>query len=206
MTQVNLLPSDVRQRLKTRQLTVLVGMVGAIVVAALLGFFVLQSHKLASANSDLAAAKATNNAAAGADQQPERYKVLDDQVTAQKTTVQTAKSGTVEFSGVLHDLSMVIPSTVYVTGMTGNLSLGDGASTQPNSGNVIGTIQFQGSASDHLAVATWLTRLAQVTRLGQLVDHRVREAVEHEVRKHETDFVDFTGTVDIGAKAEKGGK
>ena len=62
MTQVNLLPSDVRQRLKTRQLTILVGMVGAIVVAALLFFFVLQSGKLASANNDLAAAKATNNA------------------------------------------------------------------------------------------------------------------------------------------------
>lgn len=205
MTQVNLLPSDVRQRLKTRQLTVLVGMVGAIVVAALLFFFVLQSGKLASANNDLAAAKATNSQLQGQIDSLQRYKVLDDQVTAQQTTVQTAKSGTVEFSGVLHDISMVIPSTVYVTGMTGTLSLGDGAATQPNSGNVIGNIQFQGSASDHLAVATWLTRLAQVNGWNN-------SWITASVKRSSTgsgsssQFVDFTGTVDIGVKAEKGGK
>ena len=61
MTQVNLLPSDVRQRLRTRQLTVLVGLVAAIVVAALLGLFVLENGKLSSANNDLVAAKAKNN-------------------------------------------------------------------------------------------------------------------------------------------------
>ena len=42
--------------------------------------------------------------------------------------MQTAKAGTVEFSGVMHDLSMVIPSTVYLSSVTANLQLGDGAS------------------------------------------------------------------------------
>jgi Tfp pilus assembly protein PilN len=206
MTQVNLLPSDVRQKLKTRQLTILVGMVGAIVVALLLGYFVLQNNKLASANNDLAAAKAQNNALQSQITSLNRYKVLNDQVTSQKTTVSTAKAGSVEFSGVLHDLSMVIPSNVYVTGVTGTLTLGDGAATQPNSGNVIGNIQFQGSATDHLAVALWLTRLAQVSGWDNSWITASVKRSSNGSTDTKNPFVDFTGTVDIGVKAEKGGK
>ena len=129
MTQVNLLPTDVRQRLKTRQLTVLVGMVSAIVVAGLLAFFVLQSHKLASANSDLAAAKSQNEQLQAKVNSLRRFQELaDDQGRRRRRPCRRAKAGTVEFSGVLHDLSMVIPSTVYLNSVTANLQLGDGAS------------------------------------------------------------------------------
>jgi len=205
MTQVNLLPSDVRQRLRTRQLTVLVGMVGAIVVALLLGFWVVQSNKLASANNDLAAAKATNNSLQGEINSLKRYQVLNDQMTSQKTTVSTAKAGTVEFSGIMHDLSMVIPSDVYLTGVTGTLTLGDGAATTPNTGNVVGNIQFQGTAKDHLSVALWLTRLAQVTGW----DNSWITASTKRSGNGSSDtnqWVDFNGTVDLGTKTEKGGK
>jgi Tfp pilus assembly protein PilN len=205
MTQVNLLPTDVRQRLKTRQLTVLVGMVSAIVVAGLLVFFVLQSHKLASANSDLAAAQSQNQELQAKVNDLMRFQQLNDEKTAQETTVQTAKAGTVAFSGVMHDLSMVIPSTVYLNSVTANLSLGDGASTQPNTGGVIGNIQFQGSASDHLAVATWLTRLAEVSGWdNSWITASTKRGTNADGTK--TDWVDFTGSVDLGSKVASGGK
>src|SRR5438094_7166897 len=98
MTQVNLLPSDVRQRLKTRQLTVLVGLVAAIVVAALLGLYVLENGKLSSANNDLAAAKQTNGALQAKVTGLQRFAVLDNQRTALRTTVGTAQAGNVKFS------------------------------------------------------------------------------------------------------------
>jgi Tfp pilus assembly protein PilN len=205
MTQVNLLPTDVRQRLKTRQLTVMVGMVSAIVVAGLLAFFVLQSHKLASANSDLAAAQSQNQQLQAKVNGLMRFQVLANAKDAQQTTVQTAKAGTVEFSGVMHDLSMVIPSTVYLNSVTANLQLGDGASIQPNTGGVIGNIQFQGSASDHLAVATWLTRLAQVTGWdNSWITASTKRGTNADGTK--TDWVDFTGSVDLGARVAAGGK
>jgi Tfp pilus assembly protein PilN len=205
MTQVNLLPSDVRQRLRTRQLTVLVGMVGAIVVALLLGYWVLQSNKLASANNDLAAAKATNNSLQSQINSLKRYQVLNDEMTAQKTTVSTAKAGTVEFSGIMHDLSMVIPSDVYLTGITGTLTLGDGAATTPNTGNVVGNIQFQGTAKDHLSVALWLTRLAQVTGWdNSWITASTKRSGNGSSATNQ--WVDFNGTVDLGTKTMKGGK
>jgi Tfp pilus assembly protein PilN len=205
MTQVNLLPTDVRQRLKTRQLTVLVGMVSAIVVAGLLAFFVLQSHKVASANSELASAQSQNQQLQAKINSLSRFQQLADARDAQRTTVQTAKSGTVEFSGVMHDLSMVVPSTVYVNSMTANLSLGDGASLQPNTGGVIGSIQFQGSASDHLAVALWLTRLAQVSGWdNSWITASTKRGANADGTN--TDWVDFSGSVDLGGKVAAGGK
>ena len=62
MTQVNLLPSDVKQKARTRQVTVLVGVAVGIILAALIGLFVLESGKLASANNDLTQANAQNAA------------------------------------------------------------------------------------------------------------------------------------------------
>lgn len=205
MTQVNLLPTDVRQRLKTRQLTVLVGMVSAIVVAGLLAFFVLQSHKLAGANSDLAAAQSQNQQLQAKVNGLMRFQQLDDAKDAQQTTVKTAKAGTVEFSGVMHDLSMVVPSTVYLNSVTSNLSLGDGASIQAGTGGVIGTIQFQGSASDHLAVALWLTRLAQVSGWdNSWITASTKRGTTAGGTK--TGWVDFSGSVDLGGKVAAGGK
>jgi Tfp pilus assembly protein PilN len=205
MTQVNLLPSDVRQRLKTRQLTLLVGLVAAIVVAALLGLFVLENGKLSSANNDLVAAKAKNNSLQATVTSLQRFKVLDDQRIAQKKTVATAKSGSVPFSGVMHDLSMVIPSTVYLNSVTATLSLGDGASTQASASGVIGSIQFQGSASDHLAVALWLTRLAQVTGWNNAWITASTKQTSPGTGSTSA-FVDFTGSVDLGSRSESGGK
>jgi Tfp pilus assembly protein PilN len=205
MTQVNLLPTDVRQRLKTRQLTVLVGMVSAIVVAVLLAFFVLQSHKLASANSDLTAAQSQNQQLQAKVNSLQRFQQLADSRDAQRTTVRTAKAGTVEFSGVMHDLSMVVPSTVYLSSVTANLQVGDGVATTANTGGVIGTIQFQGSASDHLAVALWLTRLAQVSGWdNSWITASTKRAAN--ANGTQSDWVDFTGSVDLGGKTEAGGK
>lgn len=203
MTQVNLLPSDVRQRLKTRQLTVLVGLVAAIVVAALLGMFVLENGKLSSVNNDLTAAKAKNNSLQSTVASLQRFKVLDDQRLAQKQIVATAKNGVVRFSGVMHDLSMVIPSTVYLNSVTATLSLGDGASTAPNTGGVVGNIQFQGSAQDNLSVALWLTRLAQVTGWD---NSWITGVTKQSSTSGSSQFVDFTGSVDLGGKAQSGGK
>ena len=205
MTQVNLLPSDVRQRLRTRQLTVLVGMVAAIVVAGLLAFYVLQSNKLSSANNDLTAAKSHNAALQAQVNSLSRFQQLADQRDAQKTTVSTAKSGTVRFSGVMHDLSMAIPSTVYLNSVTANLQLGDGASIAETTSGIVGSIQFQGSASDHLSVALWLTRLAQVTGWdNSWITGSTKRAATGDGTS--TDWVDFGGSVDLGGKTEVGGK
>ena len=71
MSQVNLLPPEIRERQKVRQRTVLVGIIGAGIVLLVLAFYFLQSFNLAKANEDLEAQQQQNAqlASAGAELQ-----------------------------------------------------------------------------------------------------------------------------------------
>jgi Tfp pilus assembly protein PilN len=204
MTQVNLLPSDVKQRARTRQVTVLVGVVVGVIVAGLIGLFMLESGKLASAQSDLAAANAQNAALTQKVSSLQRFQTLADEQQAKKQTVNELKSGTVSFSGVLVDLSRAIPSSAYLTSVTGTLqatvasrgSVSGSGSTTPN---IVGNIQWQGNATDHDAVALWLDRLVQVTGWNN-------SWITGSTEQGGTKWVQFTGSVDLGQKVTSGGK
>jgi len=201
MTQVNLLPSDVKQRARTRQITVLVGVVVGVIVAALIGLFVLESGKLASAQNDLAAANAQNAALEQQVTSLSRFQTLADEQQAKKETVNELKSGTVSFSGILVDLSRAIPSTSYLTSVTGTLqatvaSRGTGQST---TNNIVGNVQWAGNAQDQDAVALWLDRLTQVTGWN---NSWITGSTETGTQK----WVSFTGSVDLGQKVTSGGK
>ena len=199
MTQVNLLPSDVKQRARTRQITVLVGVVVGVIIAALIGLFVLQSGKLASAQSDLTAANAQNAQLEAKVSSLQRFQTLADEQQAKKQTVNQLKSGTISFSAMLVDLSRAIPSSAYLTSVTGTLSatVANRSSAPPTNG-IVGNINWQGDATDHDAVALWLTRLVEVTGWNNSWISGSTEQGDG--------FVQFTGSVDLGQKVTSGGK
>ena len=60
MSQVNLLPPELRARQQTRRLTTLIVGIGAAIVVLLIGFWFLQSQKLSGVNDDIAAQNQTN--------------------------------------------------------------------------------------------------------------------------------------------------
>lgn len=201
MTQVNLLPSDVKQRARTRQVTVLVGVAVGIIVAGLIGLFVLESGKLSSAQNDLSAANAQNAALQQKVNSLQRFQTLADEQQAKKQTLNQLKSGTVSFSGVLVDLSRAIPSSAYLTSLTGTLTatVASKTSTGATPANIVGNVQWQGQATDHDAVALWLTRLVQITGWN---NSWISGSTEQGTGK----WVQFTGTVDLGPKVTTGGK
>jgi len=200
MTQVNLLPSDVKQRARTRQITVLVGVVVGVIIAALIGLFVLQSGKLASAQSDLTAANAQNAQLEAKVSSLQRFQTLADEQQAKKQTVNQLKSGTISFSAMLVDLSRAIPSSAYLTSVTGTLSatVANRASQPTPTNGIVGNINWQGDATDHDAVALWLTRLVEVTGWNNSWISGSTEQGDG--------FVQFTGSVDLGQKVTSGGK
>jgi len=199
MTQVNLLPSDVKQRARTRQITVLVGVVVGVIIAALIGLFVLESGKLASTQNDLAAVNAQNAQLESKVNSLQRFQTLADEQQAKKQTVNQLKSGTISFSAMLVDLSRAIPSSAYLTSVTGTLSATvANRSAQPPTNNIVGNINWQGRATDHDAVALWLTRLVQVTGWNNSWISGSTEQGDG--------FVQFTGSVDLGQKVTSGGK
>ena len=199
MTQVNLLPSDVKQKARTRQVTVLVGVFVGIIVAGLIGLFLLESQKLASAQNDLTAANAQNAALQAKVTSLSRFQTLADEQQAKKQTVNQLKSGTVAYSAILVDLSRAIPSSAYLTSVTGTLTatVASRAGTSPVNG-IVGNINWQGQATDHDAVALWLTRLVQITGWN---NSWISGSTEQG-----NGFVQFTGSVDLGQKVTSGGK
>src|SRR5207302_2006088 len=95
------------------------------------------------------------------------------------TLLAQALANTVSWSGVLHDLSLVIPDQAWITSFTGSISApsavtAPGVVPAPTTGPaLIGSIQFQGQALDTETLALWLTRLQQARQDAKAVQKQL---------------------------------
>ncbi len=164
MTQVNLLPVEVQQRRKTRRQTTMV----TSAVAGILGFLVLililQSARLAAANRELEEQRAANGRLQTEINGLTRFEQLKQSVTEKESLLANVLRGEILWSGVLRDISLVIPRDMWLTSLSGQMqaSSTSATATTPGAEGLVGTIQFQGQAFAHTTVADWLTRLEQV--------------------------------------------
>ena len=232
MTQVNLLPADLRERQKVRRLTAMV-ITGVTAAVALLFFvFVLQASRLSEAKTDLATQEGVNADLQAQINELQEFADLRVEVEAREGLSATALSAHVLWSGVLRDVSMVIPGEMWLTSMTGSVadttglapiptvpttptptaSASPGETTTPPAVTtpgtlvpgpvtIVGSIQFQGYATDHPTVARWLTRLEKV-------DGWVNSWLTNST---EADFngeakVQWTGSVDLTLEATVQGR
>ena len=216
MTQVNLLPSDVRQRQRTKRLTLLViGGAGA-ALGLLFLVFVLQTARLSNAQRELTVQQSQNNALQSKIAGLERFQQLKQSVADGEALVGEVTQGQVMWSGVLKDVSSVIPGQMWLTGMTGTLSgspvgaqspapgaapAGATATTILPGSGVVGNIQFTGVAFDHTTVALWLTRLEEVKGW---VNPWINSSTKGSASGGPT-LVNFTGSVDLTAGATVSG-
>jgi Tfp pilus assembly protein PilN len=173
MTQVNLLPTEVREGQRSRRaLAAVILGVGA-VVFLLLFIYTLQAARLANANHKLAAQQAFNQGLQTQINSLQQFAQLKAEVALRQTLTQQALQNEVRWSGVLRDVSMVIPNQMWLTGLSGTIT-----EVSPSSGGAapatgtapavagpqtqVGTIQFSGMASDNPTLALWLSRLVRV--------------------------------------------
>jgi len=222
MTTVNLLPPEIQERTKVRRLTAAMVMAGASVVVLLGLVFVLQSTRLSQVQEDLDAQNATNAALQSDIDDLAQYQTLQDQVAAREVLATEALQDQVLWSGVLHDVSAVIPQHAWLTSLTGSVSAAaavpppaapaapaDGAAPAEGSTEetpveavapapvdpattLIGAIQFQGTTFTQPTVAVWLTRLELV---DGWVNAWVTDSSQQQIENQ--DAVVFTGSVDL---------
>ena len=163
MSQVNLLPPELRARQKVKQLTTLIIGAGAAVIVLLVAFWFLQGQKLAGVNDDIAAQNVTNTALQTQIDQLQEFQQLQEQAAAQQALLTTAFAGEVSFSQMLMDLSRTIPSDAYLDSFNAAL-------TAPVAGEVpatptttfVGSFTASGGADGFESLASWLTRLESV--------------------------------------------
>jgi Tfp pilus assembly protein PilN len=163
VSQVNLLPPELRARQKTRQLTTLIVGAGVALVVLLLGFWFLQGQKVAGVNDDVAAQNLANSGLQTQIDQLQQFQQLQEQAATQQALLSKAFSGEVSFSQMLMDLSRTIPDDAYLDQFSATITpqVAGAIPTTPATG-FVGSFTAGGAAAGFQSLASWLTRLESV--------------------------------------------
>jgi Tfp pilus assembly protein PilN len=163
---VNLLPPEIHEAAKFRRLQLALGACGvaAVAVVGFLGYSA--HHSVAAAKEALAQSQARQHSLqarlAGLQSVRDTY----TQVAAKEAMLSQAMGNEIRWSYYLSDLSLRIPSNVWLTQITANESTTGAPTTAAAAATSvmpagIGTVQFSGIAFSHDDVATWLDALAK---------------------------------------------
>ena len=161
MSQVNLLPPDILAAQRQRRLAGVVALAGIGVIGLILVFYVLQLGSLGGVQDDIEAAEQNN---AGLQRDIENLQEFEDlraQAQAQQALLDDVYANEISFSGLLMDISRVIPSDAALSSLTAAAQ-----EPTPSSGGstlLTGRIDVAGIALDYDSIASWLMRLERVT-------------------------------------------
>lgn len=168
MSQINLLPPELREQQAIRRNTSFVITIGVAVLALIGLVYLLQLQRLSQAQSDLADQRDRN---AGLENQIDALSQFADQqaeLAAKQELLAVILVNEVSWSNALRDVSMVIPDASYLTNLTGQITATTAgkAANEPTGGSpetkLIGNMSFAGVANQTGTIATWITRLEEV--------------------------------------------
>ena len=168
MTQVNLLPPELRERQAIRRTTSLVVAAGLAVLALIGVLYFFQVQRLSQTRSDLEAQQSRNAQLESQIAPLQPFADRQAELAQKEALVDEIYVNEVSWSSALLDVSRVIPDASYLTNLTGQITptiVGEVA-TEPTGGTpettLIGNMTFAGVANQTKTIATWLTRLEEV--------------------------------------------
>lgn len=166
MSQVNLLPPDIQQGQRYRRVTGLVVLAGLAILGLLILFYLLQVGRLASVNDDIAAQEANNATLNSEIASLSKYEDLQAEAQQQQQLLNDAYAGEVSYSGLMMDMSRVVPSDAFLSALSVTTP---GATTTPattptttTTAGFIGSMTASGEAIGFDSLSQWLTNLAGV--------------------------------------------
>ena len=168
MSQVNLLPSELRERQAIRRTTSLVVAAGLAALALIGIFYFFQVQRLSQVQSDLEAQQSRNAQLESEIVSLQEFAALQAELASKEALVAQIFANEVSWSSALLDVSRVIPDTSYLTNLTGQITatIAGEVVTEPTGGTpettLVGNMTFAGVANQTETIATWITRLEQV--------------------------------------------
>jgi Tfp pilus assembly protein PilN len=202
--RINLLPPEVRQRQTVRRKTAAVVAAGVVVLAGVAALYFLQQLRLVGVNNDLEEQQATNSGIQAQINDLRRFDELQREVQASRTMLTTLMANEILWSGVLRDVSLVIPSDVWlssVDGQTNETGQGPAPATPGVGQGLVGQISFNGFSLDHRAVALWLARLDDVRGFANPWLSNAQKT-----KVGDNSAVQFTSSVDLSQQAVARGR
>lgn len=169
MSQVNLLPPEIRQKAKVRNQAILVAIAGAALVGFVIVLAVLQGVALRDVNSDLNAQVSYNASVTDQINDLQSFQDLATQLDTQQQIVDAAMAYEVSWSSALRDLQLVLPDYMSVATFTGSVTAN--TTTPPviptgGGPGIIGNIAVGGSSTGSLRLARWLSKLDEFKGWG----------------------------------------
>ncbi len=164
MSRVNLLPSEIKKGQQTRRRVALFLLAGIAIVLVILAFWFVQSMRLSDVQSQVDAQEQTNAAIQQDINNLQQYEQLQTEAQQQEQLLASAYAGEVSYSGMLLDISKVIPSDTYLTNFASTLESPTASTTTPSTTTTtfVGTMTFSGETLHFDSLSTWLTRLESV--------------------------------------------
>jgi Tfp pilus assembly protein PilN len=173
LPRVNLLPPEIgeRRRFKRVQAGLGVGVVAAVGIVGLLAL--VANSQVSSAQDKLDTAKAQQTALQGTVAEYAEVPLVFAQVDAREAQLTQAMGKEVRWSYFLNDLSLSVPSKVWLTEMSMKQNVDDAAlvaATPADTGYLqpgLATLSFTGKGFTHNDVAAWLDALSKQRGLSQ---------------------------------------
>lgn len=166
MSQVNLLPPEIRERQAVRRRTSLVAAVGVVALALIGAFYVTQAMTLSSVKEELARQERANAQLRAQIAELQPFADLQATLADRERLVRTLYANEVSWASILLDVSRVIPDESYLTQLSGQITAPTGtvigAPQEGEATGLIGNVTFSGVARETRTIASWLTRLEQV--------------------------------------------
>jgi len=211
--RINLLPPEIYERQRVRRRTAAVIVVGLIVLAALGAFYFLQMLRLNEVEDDIAAQEAENAQLRAQIGELQEIDALQQEIEATRTVLNALLADRVLWSGVLRDVSLVIPGQAWLSGLNGQVGAPGTAGTTATTttgtttttttpgqaaqpGALVGQISFDGFAFTHRDVALWLSRLEDVRGF---VNPWLSNSTKTDIGTQEA--VQFNSSVDLSEQA-----
>jgi len=160
MSQVNLLPPEILAAQRQRRMAGVVALAGVGVIGLILVFYVLQLGNLGGVRSDIDRQEQTNESLQRQIDRLREFEELRARAQAKQQLLDAVFANEIAFSGLLMDVSRVIPSTAALTAMTADSQ--EPAPSPAGNTQFTGRIDVAGLALDYDTVASWLTRLERV--------------------------------------------
>jgi Tfp pilus assembly protein PilN len=195
--RINLLPPEVLERQRTRRRTVMVFGAGLLVLVVLAGFYLVQVFTLQGVEDDIQTQQDINAQLEAEIASLQDIAALEQEIERTRTVLSGLLVDRVLWSGILRDISLVIPGEVWLSGLSAQLGVTATDETgAPVAGGVVGQISFNGFAFDHRDVALWLSRLEDVRGfVNPWLSSSSKTAVGTQ------DAVTFTSSVDLSEQA-----
>jgi Tfp pilus assembly protein PilN len=168
VSQVNLLPPELRERQAIRRTTSLVVAAGLAALALIGIFYFFQVQRLSQVQSDLEAQESRNAQLESQIASLQEFAALQAELASKEALVAEIFVNEVSWSSALLDVSRVIPDASYLTNLTGQITatIAGEVVTEPTGGTpettLIGNMTFAGVANQTETIATWITRLEEV--------------------------------------------